>query len=103
MHRVDRKNLEGALFVQIKTMKIGKSRGGKHPIEELRDDSTIRELVKRMVDQVDCESRFVVSTGPHPIRSVGPYNPLVWGVDEPWPEGCEPEAGILPPRKRARI
>lgn len=96
MHRVDRRELETAILVQIKTMRIGKSRGARHPIEELRDESTIRELVKRIIDVVDCGSRFVCATGPHPMLAVLPYNPLVWGVDEDWPEGCEPGAGALP-------
>lgn len=95
MHRVDRQDLESALFVQIKTMRIGKGRGGKQPIEDLRDDSKIKELVKRMLDVVDCGNRFVCATGPHPMIAVQSYNPLTWGVDEPWPEGCAPEDGTL--------
>ncbi len=95
MHRIDRRDLENALFVQIKTMRIGRSRGGKHPIEELRDDATIRELVRRMVNVVDCANRFVCATGPHPMLEVRiGYEPLAWGQDEPWPEGCAPGSEI---------
>ncbi len=92
MHRVDRDYLGICISVAIKSMRSGKNGKGKHPIEEMRDDSNVSELSALILRQIDNESSFVCRAGYAPTdpRCTPRYTPMKFGVDEPWPEGCEP-------------
>lgn len=92
MHRVDRDYLASCIHFAIKTIRAGKNGKAKHPIPELRDDYRVGELTALILRQVDNASCFVCRVGPAPTDL--DYTPSCtswrWGVEEPWPAGCEP-------------
>ena len=88
MHRIDRRRLRDSFYIKIKTMRQGRHGRGRHPIPELSDDHTAGKLAETLVDIVDGCSRMVISTDEKP-QSYGVCG--AWGIDEPWPEGCEPK------------
>lgn len=92
MHRVDRSYLSTCINVAIRTIRAGKNGKAKHPVPELRDSYKIAELTALIVQQIDNGSSFVCRAGPSPFSPefVSTYSPPQFGVDEPWPEGCEP-------------
>ena len=93
MHRVDRSYLSTCIYVAIKTMRAGKNGKAKHPFPELRDDYKVSQLTSLILQQVDNGSCFVCRAGPAPtdLTYVPSYASAKFGVDEPWPEGCEPK------------
>ena len=54
--------------------------------------SNVSELSALILRQIDNESSFVCRAGYAPTdpRCTPRYTPMKFGVDEPWPEGCEP-------------
>jgi len=88
MRRIDRQQLQDSFYIKIKTMRQGKNGRGRHPMPELSNDYAADMLAALLVDIVDGHSRMVISTEEKP-KSYGVCG--VWGVDEPWPEGCEPK------------
>lgn len=93
MHRVDRDYLSTTIYVAIKSMRAGKNGKAKHPVPEMRDDYNIHKLTSLIIRQIDNGSTFVCTAGPAPNDPtyVPSYSPPRFGVDEPWPEGCEPK------------
>ncbi len=88
MRRIDRQQLRDSFYIKIKTMRQGKNGRGRHPMPELSDDYAAGMLAVLLVEIVDERSSMVISTEEKP-QSHGVCG--VWGVDEPWPEGCEPK------------
>ena len=93
MHRVDRSYLNTCIHVAIQTMRAGKNGKAKHPFPELRDEYNVSRLTSLILQVVDNSSSFVCRVGPAPTDpSYGPNCASAkFGVDEPWPEGCEPK------------
>lgn len=88
MHRIKRDDLYHHVCGTIRAMRTGKGGRGKHPISELQDDFAVSTLAGRIVSLIDSESRMVISTE-QKFQSYGTHGK--WGIDEPWPEGCEPK------------
>lgn len=88
MRRVDRQDLKDSFYIKIKTMRQGRHGRGRHPMPEFKDDYLAGALAATLVDIVDCDSRMVISTEVKP-NTYGHCGR--WGVDEPWPQGCEPK------------
>lgn len=93
MHRVDRSYLSICIYVAIKTMRNGKNGKAKHPFPELREDYNVSKLTSLILRQIDNECSFVCRAGPGPteLTYVSSHSPPKFGVEEPWPEGCEPK------------
>ncbi|WP_186401528.1 hypothetical protein [Sphingopyxis sp. P1IMeth2] len=68
-------------------MRQGKNGRGR-PEPQRSDDYAAGTLAALLVEIVDERSRMVISTKVKP-QSHGVCD--VWGIDEPWPEGCEPK------------
>lgn len=96
MHRIERDDLRHHIYIAVKVMRSGKDGKGKHPIEELRDEAAVAKLTERILNVVDGDSRMVISTEVKP-NTYGVCG--AWGVDEPWPAGCEPGANYPPPKR----
>ena len=88
MRRIERQDLRDRFFIKIKTMRQGRHGRGRHPMPEFKCDLLAGQLAGTLVDIVDGDSRMVVSTEEKP-NTYGVCGR--WGVDEPWPEGCEPK------------
>ena len=88
MRRIERRDLRDSFFIKIKTMRQGRHGRGRHPMPEFKCDLLAGQLAGTLVDIVDGDSRMVISTEEKPNTN-GVCGR--WGVDEPWPEGCEPK------------
>ena len=98
MRRIERDDLRIGIAVAIKTMRQGRHRSSRHPMPEFRDDFLVGQLTSRILDLVDGDSRMVITTEMK-ANSYGSRNR--WGVEEPWPPGCEPGANDAPPPPNA--
>ena len=88
MRRIERQDLRDSFFIKIKTMRQGRHGRGRHPMPEFKEDFLAGQLAATLVDIVDGDSRMVGSTEEKP-NTYGVCGR--GGVDEPWPEGCEPK------------
>jgi hypothetical protein len=99
MHRIAREDLRLGIAVAIQTMREGRLRSQRHPMPEFRDAYLVDMLTARILTLIDGESRMVIATEMK-ANSYGSHNK--WGVEEPWPPGCEPGANNpLPPTSRS--
>lgn len=94
MHRIEREDLRHHIYIALKCVRSGKSGKGKHPIEEMRDVRILSDLTDKILNMVDSDHRMVISTEPK-VNGYGSCGK--WGIDEPWPQGCEPGANDPPP------
>lgn len=103
MHRIERDDLRRKIVIAIQTLRAGKGGKGRHPMPEFRDNWNVEKLADRIMDQIDGDSRMVVSTEMIGFNTHSSHGK--WGIDEPWPEGCDPGAAARrfpPPASASR-